>query len=193
MSDAISALTGDVAPNQAMTGQASNIRHRGNMFAEETQLTEKDKLRRDLKNNAADIKEKIKLMTPVDLFILFDEDDSGLIDFQEYRKMLPMLDVHISDAKAYRYFRMCDTDGSQEIDLDEFKAALYLCDPTNGNSVGFKPSRHLTPFDAFETFDEDQSGFMVNCFSSLFFYPLPPLPLRGFSLALCLPMPSSIP
>ena len=134
-------------------------------------MTEKDKLRRDLKNNAADIKEKIKLMTPVDLFILFDEDDSGLIDFQEYRKMLPMLDVHISDAKAYRYFRMCDTDGSQEIDLDEFKAALYLCDPTNGNSVGFKPSRHLTPFDAFETFDEDQSGFMVSCFSSLFFLP----------------------
>lgn len=48
-------------------------------------------------------------MTPIDLFILFDEDDSGLISFEEYRKMLPMLDINISDAKAMRYFRMCDT------------------------------------------------------------------------------------
>lgn len=53
--------------------------------------------------------QQIKLMTPMDLFVLFDEDDSGLISFQEYRKMLPMLDVQISDAKAYRYFKMCDT------------------------------------------------------------------------------------
>ena len=48
-------------------------------------------------------------MTPIDLFILFDEDDSGLISFEEYRKMLPMLDINISDAKAMRYFRLCDT------------------------------------------------------------------------------------
>lgn len=129
-------------------------------------------------------------MTPIDLFILFDEDDSGLISFVEYRKMLPMLDVHISDAKAFRYFRMCDTviaqlssmytslygflmvvftyvqDGSGEIDLDEFKAALYLCDPTNGNTAGYKPSRNLTPLDAFELFDEDSSGEYTFSFSS---------------------------
>jgi hypothetical protein len=35
-----------------------------------------------------------------------------------------------------------------------------LCDPTNGNSAGFKPSRNLTPLDAFETFDEDETGFL---------------------------------
>jgi Ca2+-binding EF-hand superfamily protein len=56
-------------------------------------------------------------MTPMDLFVLFDEDDSGLISFQEYRKMLPMLDVQISDAKAYRYFKMCDT-VRQELRVD---------------------------------------------------------------------------
>jgi hypothetical protein len=51
-----------------------------------------------------------------------------------------------------------EKDGSGEIDLDEFKAALYLCDPTNGNTAGFKPSNNLTPLDAFELFDEDDSG-----------------------------------
>jgi Ca2+-binding EF-hand superfamily protein len=51
-------------------------------------------------------------------------------------------------------------DGSGEIDLDEFKAALFLCDPTHGNPVGFKPSKYMTPLDAFETFDEDKSGNM---------------------------------
>jgi len=72
--------------------------------------------------------------------------------------MLPMLDIDISDAKAFRYYKLCDTDNSNEVDIDEFKAALFLCDPTNGNTSGFKPTRNLTPLDAFETFDEDGSG-----------------------------------
>ena len=105
----------------------------------------------------------IKAMSPVDIFLLFDEDDSGynneswnqiyksfyfirrLISFEEFRKMLPFLNIHISDAKAYRYFRMCDTDGSGEIDIDEFKVALFTCDPTSGNPVGFQPSNFITP------------------------------------------------
>jgi Ca2+-binding EF-hand superfamily protein len=67
--------------------------------------------------------ELIKAMTPVDVFQLFDEDDSGLISFEEFRKMLPYLNIHISDAKSFRYFRMCDTDGSGEIDIDEFQVS----------------------------------------------------------------------
>jgi Ca2+-binding EF-hand superfamily protein len=38
--------------------------------------------------------------------------------------------------------------------------ALFACDPTSGNPVGFQPSKFLTPLDAFEMFDEDQSGFL---------------------------------
>lgn len=99
-------------------------------------------------------------MTAVDIFILFDEDDSGLIDFNEFRKMLPFLGISINDAKAYRYFRMCDTDGSGEIDIDEFRVALFTCDPTSGNSVGFVPNNNVTPLDAFETFDETGRGYL---------------------------------
>ena len=106
------------------------------------------------------MKSVIKAMTAEDIFTLFDEDGSGLISFPEFKRMLPYLEIHISDAKAFRYFNICDTDGSGEIDIDEFKVALFTCDPTSGNPVGFKPGKNLTPLDAFEIFDEDGSGFL---------------------------------
>ena len=102
-----------------------------NMFEEEIIVTDKQKMRRDLVNNQDKMKEIIKTMTPIDIFVLFDEDDSGLISFAEFRKMLPFLNIDISDAKAFRYFRMCDTDGSGEIDIDEFQVALFACDPVS--------------------------------------------------------------
>ena len=53
---------------------------------------------------------------------------------------------------------MCDADGSGEIDIDEFKVALYTCDPASGNTLGFAPNKLLSPQDAFEMFDSDGSG-----------------------------------
>lgn len=111
-------------------GKPKNSRYI-NMFEDEVVLTEKQKLRRALIEDRDLMKEKVRHMTPTDIFTLFDEDDSGLISFQEFRKILPFLDVDISDAKAYRYFRLCDTDGSGEIDIDEFKVALFICDPVS--------------------------------------------------------------
>mmetsp|Transcript_11175 Transcript_11175/g.18304 ORF Transcript_11175/g.18304 Transcript_11175/m.18304 type:complete len:1490 (-) Transcript_11175:3642-8111(-) len=140
-------------------GRPTNKRFQ-NMFEEEVVLTEKQKLRKELIDNKDKMKEFLKTMTPTDIFILFDEDDSGLISFEEFRKLLPYLDIYISDAKAFRYFRLCDSDESGEIDVDEFQVALFACDPTSGNPVGFQPSRNLTPMDAFEMFDEDQSGYL---------------------------------
>jgi hypothetical protein len=81
---------------------------------------------------------------------------------------------------------MCDADNSGAIDIDEFQAALFACDPvcryldvliavqcanivwcstsgsiqTNGNSVGYIPGKLLSPLDAFETFDEDRTGMI---------------------------------
>eukprot|EP01036_Dinobryon_divergens_P023212 gene23212-31534_t len=125
-------------------GKPTNARHR-NLFAEEVVVTEKERMRKELLTNKNEMMEVIKTMTPTDIFMLFDEDDSGLISFEEFRKLLPFLNVNISDAKAYRYFRMCDTDGSGEIDVDEFKVALFTCDPTSGNPVGFQPASFVTP------------------------------------------------
>jgi alpha-tubulin suppressor-like RCC1 family protein/Ca2+-binding EF-hand superfamily protein len=129
------------------------------LFAEEV-MTEKQKMRNLMLTNREAVKEEVKAMTPFEIFALFDDDDSGLIDFEEFKKMIPFLDIYISDLKAFRYFRLCDSDGTGEIDIDEFKVALFICDPTSGNPVGYVPSSSLTPTDAFETFDEDQNGFL---------------------------------
>ena len=161
MADDVSAISlASEKPNVGMDGQTTNVRDRGNMFEDEVVLTEKQKLRQKMDQDKVAMKEMLKQMTAIDIFVLFDDDDSGCIDYEEFRRMLPMLDINIPDAKAFRYFRMCDTDGSGEIDLDEFKVALFTCDPTSGNPVGFKPSKYLTPMDAFEMFDEDKSGFL---------------------------------
>ncbi|ETI47352.1 hypothetical protein, variant 1 [Phytophthora nicotianae P1569] len=72
--------------------------------------------------------------------------------------MLPDLGISISAAKAMRIFRKCDTDGGGEIDLTEFKMAMFAVDPVSGNPLGFSPSTLLGPRDAFELFDEDGTG-----------------------------------
>ncbi|RHY36041.1 hypothetical protein DYB34_001842 [Aphanomyces astaci] len=71
---------------------------------------------------------------------------------------LPQLGIKLSDAKAIRIFDTCDKDGSGEIDMEEFKMAMFMVDPTTGNSLGFSPSSLLTPKDAFHLFDSNGSG-----------------------------------
>jgi EF hand len=77
------------------------------------------------------IKQVLKNMTAEEAFVAFDTDDDGLINFDEFRKILPYLNIKISDAKSYRYFKMCDTRKSERIDIDDFKAALFACDPVS--------------------------------------------------------------
>lgn len=72
--------------------------------------------------------------------------------------MLPNVGVHISDAKTLRIFEQCDTDKGGEIDIEEFKMALFACDPATGNSLGFMPTALKGPKDAFDFFDEDGGG-----------------------------------
>ena len=106
------------------------------------------------------IRESLRNMTQDEAFAAFDANDDGLIDYNEFRMILPYINVKISDAKSFRYFKMCDTRQCGKMDIDDFKAALFACDPVKGNTTGFQPRRDVSPLDAFETFDEDKSGFL---------------------------------
>ena len=77
------------------------------------------------------MREALRSMTADEAFAAFDADDDGLVDFNEFRSIIPYLNVKISDAKAFRYFKMCDTRQCQKIDVDDFKAALFACDPVS--------------------------------------------------------------
>lgn len=121
-------------------------------FSEDEDPTQK------VRKAAKEKKNFIDRLSPEEVFVKYDADNSGLMDFDEFKVMLPDLGIKLSEAKALKYFRMCDVDNSGEIDFEEFKVALYTIDPASGNTIGFKPSSLLTPQDAFEMFDEDGSG-----------------------------------
>jgi len=57
MADEISALTKSTGPNVGIDGEATNLRHRTNMFAPEEVLSEKDILRKKINENAGALKE----------------------------------------------------------------------------------------------------------------------------------------
>ena len=96
------------------------------------------------------------MMSPFEIFALFDDDDSGLIDFDESRECSFYGYKFASSKLPPLVFA---TQMVKEIDYDEFAVALFICDPTGGNPVGFTLSPCLTPTDAFETFDEAKMVF----------------------------------
>ena len=75
--------------------------------------------------------ETLKNLTPDEAFLAFDDDNDGLLTFFEFRDLLPYLAIRISDAKALRYFKMCNTRTIEAIDVDEFKTAIFACDPVS--------------------------------------------------------------
>lgn len=57
MADEISALTKSTGPNVGIDGEATNLRHRANMFAPDEVLSEKDILRKKISENVDQLKE----------------------------------------------------------------------------------------------------------------------------------------
>ena len=94
---------------------------------------------------------------PRALFDRYDADSNGVISLEEFRLMLPQLQIHVSPAKSLSFFRHYDCDNSGGITYDEFLALLFACN-SNQNPAGFAPSERIAPRDAFCIFDADQSG-----------------------------------
>lgn len=107
-----------------------------------------------------DIKKELHNMSPEEVFSVFDVEDSGLINYDTFRKLLPYVNIIISDAKAFKYFQVCNINNLGYIDIDEFRIVLYICNPTDGNKIGFIPYKKATSHDSFNLFDEQRSGLL---------------------------------
>ena len=92
------------------------------------------------------------------LFEQYDRDGSGTISLSEFQSLLPSLGINLSLPKSIEYFRLCDENDNGQIDFEEFKAALFVCDSEELNPSGFNPGSMLRPKDAFGMFDKDSSG-----------------------------------
>jgi hypothetical protein len=53
-------------------------------------------------------------------FALFDVDDDGLIEYDEFLKTFQSLDVGLTDKQAYELMRSIDTDNNGVVDFKEF-------------------------------------------------------------------------
>ncbi|KAL3665627.1 hypothetical protein V7S43_009661 [Phytophthora oleae] len=93
------------------------------------------------------------------LFDKYDTDGSGDIDLEEFKVLLHDLNVKLTEPKARAYFKRCDRRRRGCISFEEFRLALYTCDPKNPDRTGgFAPGQSLAPKDLFEMFDKDEEG-----------------------------------
>ncbi|KAG7387160.1 hypothetical protein PHYPSEUDO_014680 [Phytophthora pseudosyringae] len=98
-------------------------------------------------------------LDPRALFDKYDTDGSGDIDLEEFKVLLHDLNVKLTEPKARAYFKRCDRRRRGCISFDEFRLALYTCDPKNPERTGgFAPGQSLSPKDLFEMFDKDEAG-----------------------------------
>jgi Ca2+-binding EF-hand superfamily protein len=73
--------------------------------------------------------------------------------------LLRDLRIQLSEPKALAYFKKCDKMRRGSISFEEFRLALYTCDPKNPNrTMGFAPGQSLSPKDLFEMFDKEEEG-----------------------------------
>lgn len=96
---------------------------------------------------------------PAQLFDKYDADGSGGIDLDEFKVLLHDLNVLLSEPKALAYFKKCDKLRHGFISFEEFRLALYTCDPKNPTRTGgFAPGQSLSPKDLFQMFDKEEEG-----------------------------------
>ena len=73
--------------------------------------------------------------------------------FEEFKEMLNYLDIIVLEPRAVKLFTECDLDHSKHIEIGELEIALLM-------NATLPPDTHLTPTDAFATFDLDGAGFI---------------------------------
>ena len=88
-------------------------------------MTEKQRRRRRLETNPEASKDEIKSMSPFEIFALFDDDDSGLIDGYELQQALRSADIaDLPPWDIAKLMQFIDIDGDGRVNLPELDIAI---------------------------------------------------------------------
>lgn len=83
--------------------------------------------------------------TPTDLpelFCVFDKDEDGLLDLNEFREMLEQMNLGLGGERVEQLFRFFDSDGGGAIDLKEFVRGLF---PQAFSDIAFDGDENTGP------------------------------------------------
>merc|ERR1712167_399351 len=75
---------------------------------------------------AAGPKPKQKTLSNTELFKMFDKDESGSINYDEFVEISRFMNLNLSRERAMKIFSEADADASGWISYDEFESALVL-------------------------------------------------------------------
>jgi Ca2+-binding EF-hand superfamily protein len=108
----------------------------------------------DFEFKTLDINPLIKKAIIYDAFDVFDKNKDGVVDFEEFKKLLKSLDETIDDKKILELMKAVDKDLNQEINIDEFYD-MMIRDQFSNNLI---ISKHLQ--NIFEFYDRDGDGYI---------------------------------
>merc|ERR1711915_489379 len=83
------------------------------------------------------------------MFMLFDKDDSGALNINEFREAFQSLGIDLSSRNAKKLFKKVDKDGSGQVDMEEF---IRFPNPEQ---------EEQKIKEAFKRFDKDNNGYLT--------------------------------
>jgi Ca2+-binding EF-hand superfamily protein len=111
-------------------------------------------LKDDLSYLEVDVAKIVKDYMIKEAFNTFDDDNSGDIDKNEFRKAITTLGLEVDDKKIMEMMRQMDKNGSGSIDFEEFKAMMSKYQFSKDSPI----PQHLES--SFNLYDKDSDGYI---------------------------------
>lgn len=108
----------------------------------------------DFEFKTLDINPIVKTSIIYDAFDVFDIDNNGVVDLEEFKKLIKSLDETADDKKIIEFMKTIDKDMNQEINIDEFHDMMMKYQFSNNMLI----SKHLQ--NIFDSYDRDGDGYI---------------------------------
>lgn len=108
----------------------------------------------DFEFKTLDINPIVKTSIIYDAFDVFDIDNNGVVDLEEFKKLIKSLDETADDKKIMEFMKTIDKDMNQEINIDEFHDMMMKYQFSNNMLI----TKHLQ--NIFDSYDRDGDGYI---------------------------------